>query len=318
MRALVTGAAGFIGSRLAMRLCELGHFVIGIDSFTDYYDVALKRAQADAAVQGGATFVEADLNIVDLDDLLDGVEVVFHLAGQPGVRASWGSEFAAYLQCNIAATQRLLESCRGKPNLRRLVFASSSSVYGNAERYPTRELDRPQPVSPYGVTKLAAEHLCTLYASNFCVPAVSLRYFTVYGPGQRPDMAFTRFVSAAVMNEMIHVYGSGEQIRDFTYVDDVVEANILAASVDVSPGSVFNVAGGAHSSVNDVLRILEELTGKRVSVVRRNPIAGDVQRTGGDTAAIRSALGWRPEVGLREGLSRQLTWAADALQRPRG
>ncbi len=318
MRALVTGAAGFIGARLAVRLCEAGHDVTGVDSFTDYYDVALKRAQASGVIRAGAKLIEADLNVVDVDALLDGIEVVFHLAGQPGVRASWGSEFATYTQSNIAATQRLLESSRDKPDLRRLVFASSSSVYGDAERYPTTEGDRPQPVSPYGVTKLAAEHLCTLYASNFGVPSVSLRYFTVYGPGQRPDMAFTRFVNAALRNAEIHVYGTGEQVRDFTYVDDVVEANVLAASSGVPPGSVFNVAGGGHSSVNEVLGILEELTGKRLLVVRQDPIAGDVQRTGGDTTAIRSALGWRPKVGVHEGLARQLAWAADAAQRSGG
>ena len=246
IRALVTGAAGFIGSRLAIRLCREGHSVTGVDSFTDYYDAELKRTQAATVADAGARIVEADLNVVDLDGLLDGIELIFHLAGQPGVRASWGSEFQTYTHANIGATQRLLESSRGKPDLRRLIFASSSSVYGDAERYPTREQDRPQPVSPYGVTKLAAEHLCTLYASNFGVPTVSLRYFTVYGPGQRPDMAFSRFVNAAIRNEEVHVYGSGEQVRDFTYVDDVVESNILAALSNTEPGSVFNVAGGSH------------------------------------------------------------------------
>lgn len=312
MRALVTGAAGFIGSTLARRLRGEGLDVTGVDSFTDYYDQALKRSNAADVARAGARLLEVDLNIADLDELLDGIDVIFHLAGQPGVRASWGSEFAAYTQSNISATQRLLEAVRGRNRIQRFVFASSSSVYGNAERYPTTERDRPQPVSPYGVTKLAAEHLCTLYATNFGIPTVSLRYFTVYGPGQRPDMAFTRFAKAAVRGEDIHVFGTGEQVRDFTYVDDVVEANLLAATTDVAPGSVFNVAGGSHASVNCVLGILEELAGNPLSVTRGDPIPGDVTRTGGDTTAIRSIMGWQPRIGLREGLGRQLAWASES------
>ncbi len=311
MHALVTGAAGFIGSRITLRLCAEGYDVIGLDSFTDYYDVALKRANADSAIRAGAKFVEGDLNSIDLNDILDGVDVVFHLAGQPGVRASWGSEFSSYVQCNINATQRLLEAIRARPTLPRLVYSSSSSVYGNAELYPTSEITRPQPLSPYGVTKLAAEHLCTLYAANFEVPTISLRYFTVYGPGQRPDMAFTRFARAAVRGEEIVVYGSGEQVRDFTYVDDVVEANLLAATRDVDPGAVLNVAGGSHASVNAVLELIEELAGSGLRVTHADAVAGDVHRTGGDTTAIRSMLGWRPIVSLRDGIAQQLAWAAE-------
>jgi nucleoside-diphosphate-sugar epimerase len=310
MHALVTGAAGFIGSHLTKRLRDDGHEVTGLDSFTDYYDVALKRANAAAASRSGVKFIDGDLNVIDLASVLDGVDVIFHLAGQPGVRSSWGTEFSTYTYCNIAATQRLLEACRGSRTLRRLVYASSSSVYGDAERYPTTESDRPQPISPYGVTKLAAEHLCRLYAMSFRVPTVSLRYFTVYGPGQRPDMAFTRFARAAVRGDEITVFGSGEQTRDFTFVDDVVEENILAATRDVSPGTVLNVAGGSHTSVNEVLQIFEELAGCKLSVTRVDPEAGDVRRTGGDTEAIRSILGWRPSVSLREGIARQFDWAA--------
>lgn len=316
MRALVTGAAGFIGSHLALRLCNDGHDVVGIDSFTDYYEVALKEANAAQVANAGAQFVKGDLNDVDLSRLLDGVEVVFHLAGQPGVRSSWGSEFSTYTHCNIEATQRLLEASRGKSELRRLVYASSSSIYGDAERYPTSEMDQPSPVSPYGVTKLAGEHLCALYAKNFGVPTVALRYFTVYGPGQRPDMAFTRFTKAAIRGEEIVVYGSGEQVRDFTYVDDVVDANLLAATGDVKPGAVFNVAGGTHSSVNEVLALLEELVGQGLSVVRQEAVAGDVRRTGGDTKAIHSILGWQPRVTLREGIEKQLSWATEAAAAP--
>ncbi|BBY49378.1 putative UDP-glucose epimerase YtcB [Mycolicibacterium arabiense] len=312
MHALVTGAAGFVGSHLAKRLRDDDHDVVGLDSFTDYYDVALKRANADGAVRAGVKFVEADLNEVDLRGVLDGVDVIFHLAGQPGVRSSWGDEFATYTRCNVEATQKLLEASRDSRSLRRLVFASSSSIYGDAERFPTSESDRPQPISPYGVTKLAAEHLCSLYASSFDIPTVSLRYFTVYGPGQRPDMAFTRFAQAAVRGSEITIFGSGEQVRDFTYVDDVVEANVLAATCDVTPGTVLNVAGGSYTSVNEVLDVFRELASTELTVTRVEAMAGDVRRTGGDTAAIRSVLGWRPVVGLREGIERQLKWAAES------
>lgn len=313
MRALVTGAAGFIGSHLTKRLCNDGYDVTCVDSFTDYYDVRLKRANAEAATRAGATFIDGDLNALDLASVVDGIHVIFHLAGQPGVRSSWGAEFSTYTHCNIGATQRLLEASRTSRALRRLVYASSSSVYGNAERYPTSENARPQPLSPYGVTKLAAEHLCGLYAASFDIPTVSLRYFTVYGPGQRPDMAFTRFARAALSGDEISVYGSGEQVRDFTYVGDVVEANLLAATSDVPPGTVLNVAGGSHTSVNEVLQIFEELAGSRLSINYVQPIAGDVAQTGGDTTAIRSALGWQPSVDLREGITRQFAWAADLL-----
>lgn len=312
MHALVTGAAGFIGSKLALRLAAVGNTVRGIDSFTDYYDVALKRANAETVQRAGVEMVEGDLNDVELASLLGGVDVVFHLAGQPGVRASWGKTFDPYVRCNIEATQRLLEASKDKP-LKRFVYASSSSVYGNAERYPTEELDRPQPVSPYGVTKLAAEHLCNLYAYNFGIPTVSLRYFTVYGPGQRPDMAFTRFAEAAIRSSPIYIYGTGDQVRDFTYVDDIVDANMLAAARDVSPGAVFNVAGGTNASINEVLSIFQELSASDLDVRRSDATAGDVDRTGGDTKAIQDALGWQPKVGLHEGISRHLAWAAERV-----
>lgn len=315
MRALVTGAAGFVGAHLTKRLCDDGHTVIGLDSFTDYYDVRLKRANAAKAVRSGVEFVEGDINEIDLDAILAGVEVVFHLAGQPGVRSSWGSQFTTYTRCNIEATQRLLEASRSSRALQRFVFASSSSIYGNSESYPTSEGERPEPISPYGVTKLAGEHLCNSYAASFQVPTVSLRYFTVYGPGQRPDMAFTRFALAALRGEEITVYGSGEQVRDFTYVEDVVAANVLAATGEIRPGTVLNVAGGSHTSVNEVLQLFEQLTGSSLPVKRIGAVAGDVERTGGDTTAIRSALGWRPSVGLREGITRQLEWAAGTFDR---
>lgn len=313
MHALVTGAAGFIGSRLARRLREDNHQVTGLDSFTDYYDVALKKANAEVVARSGASFIEGDLNSVDLDVVLRDIDVIFHLAGQPGVRASWGAEFPVYTRSNIEATQRLLEACRDRQGLKRFIYASSSSVYGDAESYPTSEDVRPQPVSPYGVTKLAAEHLCCLYASNFGVPTVSLRYFTVYGPGQRPDMAFTRFMTAAIQGRELTIYGSGEQVRDFTYVDDVIDANLLAATCDVRPGVVLNVAGGSHTTVNQVLAIIEELTESTLARRHNDGVAGDVWQTGGATTAIRSVLGWEPSISLRDGLARQLEWVRNGI-----
>lgn len=317
MTTLVTGVAGFVGSALARRLLADGEQVVGVDVLTDYYDPALKRANVAALRRNGFTFVEADLNVVDLDALLEGVAVVFHEAGQPGVRASWGQEFATYVQANILATQRLLEAARRAPALRRLVYASSSSVYGNARVYPTTEDDLPRPVSPYGVTKLAAEHLCTLYASNFGVPAVSLRYFTVYGPGQRPDMAFNRFIRSALACRAIEVFGSGEQVRDFTFVDDVVDANLRAAVGDVAPGSVFNVSGGTSISVNEVLDELAGIAGHRLDVARTAPVPGDVRRTGGSAERIRDALGWCPTVDIAAGLRAQWESLAVSTTLPR-
>lgn len=309
MRALVTGVAGFVGSTLARQLLREGHEVVGIDVLTDYYEVSIKRGNLASIPETGFTFHQADLNTADLGALLQGVGWVFHQAGQPGVRMSWGKDFAVYVRQNIEATQRLLEAAKDAADLERLVYASSSSVYGNAERYPTSEDDRPQPVSPYGVTKLAAEHLCSLYASNFGVPTVSLRYFTVYGPGQRTDMAFTRFVRAAVLDELISIYGTGEQIRDFTYVEDVVAANIAAATREVPPGTVLNVAGGSNVSVNETLAILSELNGRPLRVEHTESVKGDVFRTGGDTTKITRLLGWKPGVTIEEGLARHLAWA---------
>lgn len=305
MSVLITGVAGFVGSALARRLLGEGEHVIGVDAFTDYYDPALKKANLATLPVENFTFVNADLNMLDLDDLLTGVSVIFHEAGQPGVRSSWGTDFATYVDANVLATQRLLEAARRSPDLRRLVYASSSSVYGNATAYPTTEDAVPRPHSPYGVTKLAAEHLCTLYAGNFGVPTVSLRYFTVYGPGQRPDMAFNRFIRAALADEPIELYGTGEQVRDFTFVDDVVDANLRSATRDVPPGSVFNVAGGTSVTVNEVLDVLGGLLGHPLRVQRMEAVPGDVRRTGGSADRIRQALGWAPTVGIADGLRAQ-------------
>lgn len=316
MRAIVTGAAGFVGSTLSRRLRRDGWDVVGIDAFTDYYDVDRKRRNAAAVQAAGVELVEGDLVSMDLETTLAGADVVFHQAGQPGVRASWGDGFAPYVERNVLATQRLLEALRGHETLKRFVYASSSSIYGDAEAFPTREDTLPAPVSPYGVTKLAAEHLTTLFGTNFGVPTTSLRYFTVYGPSQRPDMAFTRFVTAAVRKTPIEIYGTGEQVRDFTFVDDVVEANVLAATTATAPGSVYNVAGGTNTSVNEVLQILRDLSASDLDVSYRERAVGDVFRTGGDTTKITTELGWAPTVGLREGLERHFAWAAETFGTP--
>jgi nucleoside-diphosphate-sugar epimerase len=255
--------------------------------------------------------VEDDLNCADLGDLLENVDVVYHQAGQPGVRRSWGSDFAYYVDANVSATQRLLEAIRhSAPNLTRLVYASSSSVYGNAERYPTYECDRPQPRSPYGVSKLAGEHLVNLYAANFDIPCISLRYFTVYGPRQRPDMAFNRFISMARRGEPLQVHGDGNQVREFTYVDDIVEANVLAGLARVETGTVVNLSGGTSTSVNEVLALLEDIHGEQFEVVRGAPALGDVTRTGGSTERAKGLLGWEPLTEIEKGLALEYEWIA--------
>lgn len=310
-KALVTGAAGFVGSNLCKRLIREGYEVVGVDSLTDYYDVGIKLENLRGLKEAGVTFVEADLNSIDFPSAVGAVDFIFHQAGQPGVRRSWGSEFQEYTQANVQATQRLLEWAKISPDLKKFVYASSSSVYGDAESYPTHETDRPQPLSPYGVTKLAAEHLCSLYAANFGVPTVSLRYFTVYGPGQRPDMAFTRFVKAAVTGGKIEIYGDGNQVRDFTYVDDVVEANLQAARAATVKGVVYNVAGGSNVSMNEVLDLLGDISGSRLQVEYVDAVAGDVRRTAGSIVQISKDLAWKPVVGLKEGLERHLAWGRE-------
>lgn len=322
MRALVTGAAGFIGSHLAEALCEAGWQVRGVDAFTDYYDVRLKRRNVSRLTPlPQFELVEADLTKADLGPMVDGVDVVFHQAGQPGVRLSWSTEFPKYVSRNVLATHRLLESCRAS-SVHRFVYASSSSVYGNADAYPTTEQTLPSPHSPYGVTKLAGEHLCGLYASNWATPTVSLRYFTVYGPRQRPDMAMHRFLMSALNNAAIPRFGDGEQVRDFTYVHDIVRANILAANADLAPGEVINIAGGGSVTVNALIELLGELVGAPLRVDQREEQAGDVRRTSGGIDRARQLLGWAPETSLRDGLAAQLAWlttfaAADGAQQQR-
>jgi len=305
---LVTGAAGFIGSRLAARLLADGHDVVGLDVLRPYYDVAQKRRNlARLETNDRFRFEVADLTTDDLKSHLRDVEVVFHEAAQPGVRRSW-DEFSIYLHDNVEATQRLLTACVDSPSLRRLVYASSSSVYGNAAVLPVTEQTLPVPLSPYGVTKLAAEHLATLYAQNFGVPTVSLRYFTVYGPGQRPDMAIHRMIRAGLLEEPFPLFGDGSQVRDFTYVDDVVAANVVAATAALQPGLALNVSGGGAVTVTDLLALVGEAVGRAVPVSRQPEQAGDVTTTSGSTAQITSLTGWMPRVRLAAGLNEQVEW----------
>jgi nucleoside-diphosphate-sugar epimerase len=313
-RVAVTGAAGFIGSHLCERLLADGHEVIGIDSFTDYYERDRKEANLQAAHDHPAfKLVEADLVTANLSHQLQGAAVVFHLAGQPGVRPSWGSQFDRYVQANIVATQRLLETLRETP-VQRLVFASSSSIYGDAEMFPTKETALPRPVSPYGMTKLAAEHLAFVYLRNFDIPVTSLRYFTVYGPRQRPDMAFCRFMEALVDNQEIGIFGDGEQTREFTYVSDAVDGTVKAASADVV-GQVINLGGGSRVTVNRVLDTLEDIS--HIKTRRKYlPVApGDPRHTGASINLARERLGWEPRVSLREGLTKQWRWFQETRER---
>ncbi|MGE5138887.1 MAG: NAD-dependent epimerase/dehydratase family protein [Rudaea sp.] len=307
---LVTGAAGFIGSHLSERLLSEGYRVVGIDSFTDYYPRADKEANL-TGLRGtsGWSLVEADLCTYDLGALIERekIRAVFHNAGQAGVRASWGRHFEEYVSRNILATQALLEACRAFP-LERFVFASSSSVYGEAERFPTSEDDLPRPVSPYGVTKLAAEHLCLLYAAQYGLPVTALRYFTVYGPRQRPDMAFRIFIRALLQDRPLQILGDGEQTREFTYVDDIVQANLLALRAPGNGGRVYNIGGGSRVTLNSVIGLLEEIVGRPVRVEYKPRAAGDHRHGGADISRARRDLGYSPQVALRDGLRRQADW----------
>ncbi len=315
MKALVTGTAGFIASHLSGLLLDHGAEVVGIDAFTDYYARSLKEANlATLQARPGFHFVEGRLHEADLGALLDGVTHVFHLAAQAGVRKSWGRDFTHYTVNNIEATQVLLEACVGRP-IERLVYASTSSAYGDFAPIPMREDTRPQPLSPYGVTKLAAEHLCQLYFANHGVPAVALRYFTVYGPRQRPDMGFHRFLTAAHRGEPITVYGDGEQTRDFTFVADAVEATRLAGLRGV-PGRVYNIGGGSRVSVNDVLRIIERVVGRPLVLRREPPQKGDMRDTYADTSLAHTDFGFTPATPLAEGLAAEYAWLKTQLEAP--
>lgn len=311
MKALVTGVAGFIGSHLAASLLDKGATVIGLDCFTDYYPRSIKEKNLEEnTLRERFRFVENTIADADLPTLLEDVTHVFHLAAQAGVRKSWGRDFRTYTVNNVDATQILLEACAGR-SIERFVYASSSSVYGDAAAIPMREDALPQPLSPYGVTKLAAEHLCMLYHANHGVPACAMRYFTVYGPRQRPDMAFHRFIKASLREEPISLYGDGGQTRDFTFVADAVSATIAAGERGV-PGRAYNVGGGSRVSMNDVLRILERIAGQPLRVNRESAQKGDMRDTYADTTRARQDLGFAPTVALEEGIQAEYRWLSSS------
>lgn len=312
MRALVTGAAGFIGSHLSERLIEAGHEVVGLDSFTDYYARSIKETNIASLTQRRQfQFFESSLSNANLDTLLDGVTHVFHLAAQAGVRKSWGTEFSVYTEQNVNATQCLLEACINR-SLERFVYASSSSIYGDSVPIPMLETARPAPLSPYGVTKLAAEHLCMLYHANYGVPTVAVRYFTVYGPRQRPDMAFHRFLRAILQSEPLSLYGDGEQTRDFTFIEDAVAATIAAAERGHN-GTVYNVGGGSRVSMNEILDVMAQCTGARPNVQRKEKQRGDMRDTFADTTRARTELGFAPRVILNDGILAEYQWLTSIL-----
>jgi len=307
MKALVTGAAGFIGSHLSAALLDRRAQVIGVDCFTDYYARSIKEANLEVNKhREGFRFIEVRIQDADLRALLAGVTHVFHLAAQAGVRKSWGRDFRVYSDNNVDASQQLLEACVGLP-LQKFVYASSSSIYGDNVSIPMRETAVPQPVSPYGVTKLAAEQLCYLYHVNHGVPTSSLRYFTVYGPRQRPDMGFHRFISAAIAGDPITLYGDGEQTRDFTFVHDAVAATIAAGERGV-PGRAYNIGGGSRVSINQVLDIIGRVSGRSLDVRREPAQKGDMRDTFADTSLARADLGFVPTVSLEEGIAAEYRW----------
>jgi len=306
-RCLVTGVAGFIGSHLAERLLSDGFAVVGIDCLTDYYDKRIKSDNLSHLLKhDGFEFVGESINDTDLDAALQNVDTVFHQAAQAGVRASWGDEFDTYIDCNIRATQRLCEAIRRNP-VQRVVYASSSSVYGETTQLPMNEGHPTRPISPYGVSKLDAENLCLLYGRAYGMPIVCLRYFTVYGPRQRPDMAFHKFIRAALRGDPIEVYGNGEQTRDFTYVSDAVDANIRAMAY-AGDETVFNIGGGIRVTINRVLDIIGAIPGTTVDARFTARQRGDVTHTFADTTRARGELGFAPAVSLEDGIARELEW----------
>lgn len=309
-KALVTGSAGFIGSHLCAALVRLGWEVIGIDGFIDNYPRRLKEKNiADLCSKPNFLFVENDLTTTQLAALLAGVDFVFHQAGQPGVRESWGDKFNQYLQHNILTTQYLLEAVKDS-KIKKFIYASSSSIYGNTTRLPMKESQLPHPFSPYGVSKLAAEQLCRLYFENYRVPTIALRYFTVYGPRQRPEMAISSFIQTILQGKPISIYGDGNQRRDFTYVDDIIQANLLAAESSLA-GEVFNVGSGKPEKLIDVVRTLETILNKKVLINFSTKQKGDVRETYADISKIQEYLGFIPSYALKEGLVKQIASVID-------
>ncbi|MGH9818927.1 MAG: NAD-dependent epimerase/dehydratase family protein [Pyrinomonadaceae bacterium] len=307
MKALVTGAAGFVGSHLTERLLEDGYDVIGVDKFLDNYPRHFKVKNVAASLnRSNFKFLEEDLLKINLKELLKDVAYVFHLAAQPGVRSSWGDEFAQYTQNNVMATQLILEACK-ESAVKKVIYASSSSVYGDTNDLPMREEGGTRPVSPYGVTKLAAEHLCYLYWKAYAVPAVSLRFFTVYGPRQRPDMFFHIFMERLRRGEEIPLFDDGEQTRDFTYCADIVDG-LLSAALYPGTGETFNLGGGTESNLLDVIRIVEAISGRKAKLKKMARQKGDVRHTSARLDLAKTKLGYNPNVTLQEGLAQEWRW----------
>jgi UDP-glucose 4-epimerase len=316
LKVVVTGAAGFIGSHLSERLLADGHEVTGLDSFTDYYDRGQKERNLEASRKHrNFAFKELDLVEDDFSGVLVEAKFVFHMADQSAVRSSWGSHFDRFVRNNIVATQRLFEALKQVP-VDRLIYASSSAVYGDAEMSPTRETALPRPISPYGMTKLAAEHLAILYMRTFGIPVVALRYFTVYGPRQRPDMALARFMQALASGDEIEVFGDGEQARDFTYISDAVDGTIKAATANVA-GQIINLGGGSRVTINQVLKALEEISGMNAKKRNLPATPGDPKHAVASINLARERLGWEPRVSLSEGLTKQWEWFQETQDRAR-
>ena len=314
MNIIVTGAAGFIGSHLCQRLVSQGYRVTGIDSFLDYYPRWIKEMNlADLKNNSSFKFIENNILELDWNSLLEDVDIVIHLAAQAGVRASWGKSFLIYTKNNIEATQLILEASKEK-KLKKLVFASTSSIYGDTDEIPMKESSVVKPVSPYGVTKLAAEGLCNLYWKNYGVPCVSLRYFTVYGPRQRPDMAFYRFILALFENREITIFEDGNQTRDFTFVDDIITGTELAATKGIN-GRIYNLGGGSRISVNEAIAMLQEISGKELKVNYAEKQKGDMRHTFASTELAQQDLGYSPQIKLNEGLTQEYRWLEDLYRR---
>lgn len=316
---LVTGCAGFIGSHIVEALLLMGYDVVGVDCFTPYYSDRIKRHNLTEALHHrGFKLVELDLSRTSIDDLTSivrDVSYVIHEAAQPGVRSSWGADFDAYVKHNILASQKLLEAVLRARSVKRFVYASSSSIYGNIESIPISEEVTPRPYSPYGVTKLTAENLCRVYYENFNVPIVILRYFTVYGPRQRPDMAFHKFIKSMLKGEPIYVYGDGQQARDFTYIEDVVEATIRSIECEDNViGQAINVGYGKPVKLMDVIEIIAELCNVEPQIVFKEEMKGDVKATWADISKARKLLGWEPRTKLRDGLEAEMLWIKQAIE----
>ena len=306
---IVTGAAGFIGSHLAEHLLQQGREVIGIDNFNDYYDPVLKRKNINYLKDyPGFQLIEGDIQFLEWHLLLEDVGIIYHQAAQAGVRASWGQNFPTYVERNINATQTILEAAKYAKSLKKFIFASTSSIYGDAETLPTHEGVCPQPISPYGITKLAAEQLCSLYYKNFGIPFVGLRYFSVYGPRQRPDMGFHKFFKAILESNPITIYGDGQQSRDFTFVGDIISANLAAATIPEAVGQVFNIGGGSRVSLSEVLKTMEEIVGTTIKKNYVKTAMGDARHTSADVSKAKQILNYKPKIPLVDGLTQEWNW----------